>query len=1023
MYLSGKLGNRVSAQNKRSRFRSILLSSTIVSAAVVAVAPVAAQEAETDVIVVTGTRSIIQNSIEVKRESNSIVDALSADDIGDLPALSIGEALETITGASSHREQGGATEIAIRGLGPYLGSTVINGREAANGSGDRSVNFSQFPSELFNKLSIYKTQEASLIEGGVSGQISLETVKPLDYGKRRVQGEYKLNYNPDNFDINEDQRERDFGHRFTVSLVDQFDLGGAGDLGVSVGYQKNLSTNPEQEARTTSGWRDCRNVVSGDPDSDNFGVDSLGDPDQNCDSGGGDLVLEVDPNTGVAPDADTPFLFAASQRHFRQNITDDDRQSVFAAVQWQPSERWDINLDFQYSDRDFSERRSDLTIDGNSILNLGEDGEIVPLAVNSLGEASGFTTLDGAEVSSQFAERLEEYIGGGANIAYDVSDRLTVSADYSYSKTERRENIIQTRLRSDTDGDSGSEDVFVGVVVEDDVHRFIFRNFDVTDPDNFDVGPRVREDLNQFRNNKIQAVRTDFDYSLDSDFFISNIFGGFRYSKLEYDSVPRVRRETDGNPLALSGDGAAASAACRYDSFPEEGFLSSVTDGPLITNIDDSGNVIDSGTGASYVAFDPICLATQILGRAPGIPSIDDVFLGSDVMGTGQNPLQITDVEEKTLAGYLQADFNTQIGSLPARGNFGVRVVNTEVTSNGFRGTLSLDRDGMGVITGIGVDTSTLVDIQDTHDYTRFLPSANLVIDLDEDVLLRLGAFRAMSRADPSDLGVGRDFDDDITNDNGSTDVADVIAQVNGFGNPQIDPLMSWNFDAAVEWYPNEDTILAVGLYYKLFNGGFQNVGQLETFTIDGEALQAVVTTQDLDDDESKITGVEVTAAHRLSYLPGALSGLGFKLSYNYADSDFEFEDAVFGASTIIAGDGTTIERVGIVAPANVPGLSKHVFSGQVYYSIGKLDLQAVYKYRSEYFQQFISTPGNLRYIGNTGVFEARASYQVTDHVRLSAEAINLFNEPRVQTNPTRNNFAEVNVYGPRVFFGVRAKF
>ena len=99
------------------------------------------------------------------------------DDIGDLPALSIGEALETLTGASSHREQGGATEISIRGLGPYLGSTVMNGREAANGSGDRSVNFSQFPSELFNKVAIYKTQSAELIEGGVSGQIHLDTIK------------------------------------------------------------------------------------------------------------------------------------------------------------------------------------------------------------------------------------------------------------------------------------------------------------------------------------------------------------------------------------------------------------------------------------------------------------------------------------------------------------------------------------------------------------------------------------------------------------------------------------------------------------------------------------------------------------------------------------------------------------------------------------------------------------------------------------------------------------------------------
>lgn len=982
----------------------------------------ASDSVELEEIIVTGTRQTIRSSIEVKRNANSIVEALSADDIGDIPALSIGEALETLTSAASHREQGGATEISIRGLGPYLGSTVINGREAANGSGDRSVNFSQFPSELFNKLAIYKTQEASLIEGGVSGQIQLDTLKPLDYGKRRIQADYKLNYNPQNSDIDSDLRERGLGHRITLSYVDQFKLNGLGDVGVSFGYQKNLTTNPEQEARTSSGFRDCRNVVSGDPDSDNFGVDSLGDPDQNCDSGGGDLVLEVDPDTGVAPDANTPFMFVSSQRHFRQNITDDVRDSIFAAVQWQPNERWDFNFDFQYSDRDFSELRHDLTIDGNSVLNLGEDGEVVPLSVSSLGAPSGFTTYDGAEVASSYAERLEEFIGGGATVAYQVNDRLTATLDYSYSKTERRENIVQSRLRSDTDGDSGSEDVYTGIIIEDDVQRFVFRNFDVTDPNRFNVGPRVREDLNQYRNHSVEAIRADLDYDVGGDFF-TNILGGVRFSDMSYDAVPRVRRETDGSPLDLAADGYAASAACQYDNFPESGFLSSVADGELITNIDDDGNVIDSGTGASYVAYDPICLAETVLGRAISIPDADDVFLGSDVMGTGNNPLQITDVSEKTVAGYVQANFETELGNMPARGNFGVRVVNTKVTSDGYRGSIVLDRDENNVITGLGVDNSDLVAIQDTHKYTRLLPSANLVLDLRDDVMLRLGVFRAMSRPDPSDLGIGRSFSSSIDNENGSTDVSDILAQVSGFGNPQIDPLMSWNFDAAVEWYPNEDTILAGGLYYKSFNGGFRNIGQLETFNIDGQDLTAVVTTQELNDSSSEIFGLEVTAAHTFTGLPGLLSGLGVKLSYNYADSNFEFEDANFGAATVIAGDGSEIKRVGIVAPANIPGLSKHVFAGQVYWGYEDLDIQLVYKYRSEYFQQFISTPGNLRYIAPTGVVEARASYKLTDNVRLSLEAINLFNKPKVQYNPIRTNFAEVNVYGPRIFLGVRAKF
>ena len=138
-------------------------------------------------VIITGTRAIVQDSIDLKRNSITIVDGLSADEIGSIPALSIGDALETITSAASHRENGGATEVSVRGMGPFLGTTVVNGREASNGGGNRAVNFSIFPSEMFNKIAIHKTQSAEYVEGAVSGQIHLDTKKPLEYGKRLAQ--------------------------------------------------------------------------------------------------------------------------------------------------------------------------------------------------------------------------------------------------------------------------------------------------------------------------------------------------------------------------------------------------------------------------------------------------------------------------------------------------------------------------------------------------------------------------------------------------------------------------------------------------------------------------------------------------------------------------------------------------------------------------------------------------------------------------------------------------------------------
>ena len=984
-------------------------------------------EDTTEVIEVKGVRQTIQSSISIKREATEIVDGISAEDIGDLPALSIGEALETLTGASSHREQGGATEISIRGLGPYLGSTVMNNREAANGSGDRSVNFSQFPSELFNKVSIYKTQSAELIEGGVSGQIHLDTIKPLDYGKRQFQLQYLGNWNPDNTDLEEP--ERDFGHRITTSFIDQYESESFGEFGISVGLQKNLSTNPEQEARTGTSWNACRISPA-------FG-DGINSSRTDCEDNGGSLDLEAD-QSGNAPDANEPFIFSRSQNSFRQNITDDDRESAFAAIQWRPTKKLEINADYQYSTRLYSEVRNDLVfaevnhLDGFNV--SPEDRLPVNLVATASGALRQFTAKQNIETNSQYQDRDENYSGGGINFEYQVSDALTFSVDLSTSETERRENIIQTRLQSedvdiygnDVLGADGNGEVLTAAHIFTGgslVPTWTLQNFDVGYHAAFADEARTRLDLNQYRNNKISAVRADFDYIPDSQ-FLTAIKGGVRLSKLEYDSVPGGSGTNNRTQLTFSDEAAAAAnEACRDNIFPESGFLTGETGGvPLFTNVDSNGNVIAAGTGNSFATFDPICLAENLLSTltnengevrtiANSFPTIDE---------EDRQDIAAVDMEEKTIAAYIQADYDTFIGDYGVRGNFGVRVVKTEVSSVSFRGPLRATRDDLGNITGIVPNTGDLFAVEGGGEYTEVLPSANLIVDLDDDILLRTALYRGLSRPDPSDLGFGRDFLG-LDEDSDTGEITDVVARAVAVGNPKLEPFLSWNADLAVEWYPNEDTILAAGVYYKRFEGGFANTTQLETFEVDGEMVETTVTTPQTSDDTSTIYGFELTATHSFSYLDNWMNGFGVKLSYNYADSDFEFEDENFGSSTVIdSGSGDLVDRVGIVPPANLFGFSEHVLSAQLYYQYEDFDASLNYKYRSDYFQQFITTPGALRFVGDTEVFEAKLSYRLDRNWKFSLKAINLFDEPRRQYRPTLDNFAEINVYGPRVFAGVQ---
>ncbi|MCF2948734.1 TonB-dependent receptor [Paraglaciecola aquimarina] len=962
---------------------------------------------DTEVIQVKGIRGTIQDSIAIKKLSTSIVDGITADDIGELPALSIGEALETLTGASSHREQGGATEISIRGLGPFLGSTVFNGREAANGSGDRSVNFSQFPSELFNKIEIYKTQEASLIEGGVSGQISLGTLKPLDYGKRRFQVQAKGNWNPAESDI--DNSARDFGTRFTASYVDQFETENFGEIGFSIGGQLRKNTNPEQEARTTSGWRDCRV----DPSSISGVYDDGGD----CDNGGIDNL--VDPVTGVSPDAGVPYVFVPSSYSYRQNISDDSRDSIFGAVQWRPNESFEMNFDAEFAERLFSEKRNDLVFASSRRLDdptVNREGQLpVDLVITDQGSLVSGTYRQRIETLSTYLERLEEYKGGGVSFEYNVNDLLTITGDLSVSETERREGLYHTRLQSEPNDILGNpvpgaaDGGYINTAVEIGQNGSLIpimtvRNFDVSNPNNFADAARTRVDQNQFRNNKITAFRTDFEYLTDSD-VISRVKGGVRFSKLEFDSNPRTRDEFTNDDDSIMYD---AIARCQDSSFPESGFLSSVTGGQnLITNLDSDGNVIAQGTGNAYASFDPLCLATAVIGGEPVIPE-------------PRAGVSNVDVEEKTTAAYIQADYDTEVGDYGLRGNFGVRYVNTDVTSRSFRGPLITVLNSEGAISNIVEDpTAELFEVSGGSSYTELLPSLNVVLDIDDEFLVRGAVYRALSRPAPSDMGFGRTFSglSDDSEDPATIEAAIGTATANG--NPNIQPFTSWNADVAVEWYPNDDTLLAVGAYYKSFAGGFENTSTTETFIVDGQELDTIVTVQQTTKDKTSIYGVEMTATHAFNYLPSFWKNFGVKLSYNWADSDFEVEDANFGASSIIdSGTGESIERIGLVAPAEIFGFSDTVISGQFYYQEGDFNAQLIYKYRSEYFQQYISTPGNLRYVDETGVVEARVSYKLNKNLKLSVEAINLFDEPKKQFIPTRENFGEINVYGPRIYAG-----
>ena len=444
-------------------------------------------------VVVTGIRETVKSTIDIKRSSVQIVDGLSSDQIGDIPALSVGDALETITGATSHQENGSATELSVRGLGPFLGTTVVNGREATNGGGNRAVNFSIFPSEMFNKIAIHKSQSAEYIEGAVSGQIHLDTKKPLEHGKRLLQVDVKAAHSPDEADIADGQ---DFGSRGTVAYIDQFELSGDAMLGVSLGIQVRDESNPEQEYQTTSGQGRLEACELTSFDSNALPLDTSGRCHDNSLSVQNDRIQGlIDSNPNYNSPSDIPFAYIPRDHRYRQNTTDDEREAIFGSVQFQPNDRLDILFDFQYSERDQREMRRDLqwgsTQEDISALTSNPYTGIVTSSVSE-------TTIHSYTTDFQ---RLEEYEGFGLNVDFMVTDRLTLNLDYAESETTRRETDVELRLgATDNNLVFGNRDDFtvqldtqrgdgvaLATILDDGGN-----GFEVTDPSYFNARDRAR---------------------------------------------------------------------------------------------------------------------------------------------------------------------------------------------------------------------------------------------------------------------------------------------------------------------------------------------------------------------------------------------------------------------------------------------------------------------------------------------------------------------------------------------------
>ncbi|MEB1360394.1 TonB-dependent receptor [Xanthomonas campestris pv. campestris] len=203
---------------------------------------------ELDKVQVTGLRRAIEGAISVKRDSTSIVEAISAEDIGRLPDVSIAESLARLPGLAAQRVAGRAQVISVRGLSPDFSTTLLNGREVVSTGDNRSVEFDQYPSELVSGVTVYKTPDAGLVGQGLSGTVDMQTARPLSYNERviAIGGRYQRN------SLGKAANVDPYGNRFNVSYIDQF---ADRTIGLTIGYAHTGMPIQENQVGLYEPWQ------------------------------------------------------------------------------------------------------------------------------------------------------------------------------------------------------------------------------------------------------------------------------------------------------------------------------------------------------------------------------------------------------------------------------------------------------------------------------------------------------------------------------------------------------------------------------------------------------------------------------------------------------------------------------------------------------------------------------------------------------------------------------------------------
>ena len=1003
-------GNRAQLGSVRARKLSRTVSAIALMACLPGVAALAqtAEESKSDSgmqeVVVTGLRASEIKAQEIKQDAETFVDALTAQDIGALPDRSVVEAIQRLPGVAIDHFQGSndpdhfsveGNGLVVQGLNHVR--SEFNGRDAFSVNNARSLSFADVPAEMMGSVVVSKSPSADMIEGGLSGTVNLITRLPFDS-------------NGQVFAFSSDGNYSDFANKWSgagsVLYSNRWDVRDA-EIGLLASYSYSDLKNRSDGSQISTFTADTALVpgktvyapVGAGVRTDEFDHSRIGES----------LALQYKSNDNK---------YAATLQYLRSNSQETWQEKAIYTATDAYNNGGIASVPSYISAGTF-------TYDGNGIFNSG-------LVASDEDSWAGLPWNKGTEINFGSRSVLQKFVteDTSANFKWRPTDQWRVDLDLQHVGATTYVRDFTTDL--DAFGNTYINNTGGGIptIQFKSPVAGVSDQAWYTNPNNYlwrDVMDHYEQD-DGYEN----AAKLDATYVVHSDWIDSVKFGS-RFS--ERDQTTRwTQYGNDWGNLSEVWSGGGPVTGVQTPPGTPGGMV------PFAFSNFQNGSAPSPLPGAFFQPCDltkeyAACLPYILKVRQQGGGSWTPANMRAGVLpGTAFLPGEVNHTIEDSVAAYAMLRFeNPDVQVLghtyDISGNVGVREIGTLFRAQGglsvpYTNSLTLSPDpttgvapplpqycanlaAKGASTGntklppvcslslgqyndaLGFANGALQSSSGTDRFYNTLPSFNLKVGIQPDMLVRFAAAKAMER---NDLGLSRNYliVSPLTDPtSGAWMTQNGKAAWSGqAGNPYLKPVTSKQFDLSWEWYYAKDSSVTLSVFDKIIDNVVIQDFQWRTVTNNGVSMPVYVQTPINASQTGTVKGMELAYRQFFTMLPEPFNGLGFQGSYTHLNSH--------GIPNAGTEDDELASVRGLSTNPNLKlpleGLSDDNINLTGMYESGPHSLRVAWTWRSKYLltERDAIFPWAPIYADAYGQLDASYFYSITDHIKMGIQVANI---------------------------------